>query len=135
MSVPNVNTIGIVGLRIGQVAGIASSGFGTYALMQSGQYGESVKDTEFRDGTGAFKNVNLTPEANTATFKYYAATNTLTVSASLVYPRAGTQFPVTQVASSSLISSTWTCLKVGFEEVLGTENATEITVEAKDWGF
>ena len=126
---------GTVGLRIGAVAGLASSGFGTNALMQSATYTADGKEQEFRDGTGTIQAVNLTKNGHEATFKYYVGSASLTTSASIVMPNYGDKLTVTQTVSSSLVSSTWIAKKISFEEVLGSDNATEVTVDAVDYGF
>jgi hypothetical protein len=127
---------GNVGLRIGQLNNIGSTAFGTSALMQSATWTAGGTEKEFRDGTGKIQACNMTPNGHEASFKYYVATNTLTISASIVMPAYGDKFAVTQTGNSgSIVSSTWLTKKVSYEEVIGSENATEVNVDAVDYGF
>lgn len=127
---------GQVGLRLQQVVNITSSAFGTVAKVVKASWSQDSTKQEFRDGTGQIFAVNAIPNPQQCSFQYYVATATTSSVAPVSYPAPATEFIVNQTGvSSSVASSTWLCDKVSFEELRGHEEATQVTVDATNYGF
>src|SRR5689334_11003455 len=109
---------GLVGLRIGQVAYLSSSAFGTYAKLIKVSWAQDSTKQEFKGGDGFIFGVNSIPNPPTATWQYYTATNTTSSVAPVNMPPVSTKFDVTSTGvSSSLALPGWLCDKVQFDEL------------------
>jgi hypothetical protein len=127
---------GTKGVRLG-FQGLNSTAFDTDAIMQNAQWSQDAEVQEFRDpDSGAYIFVNVVANAEKATFTYLVGSDQLTTSASIVKPSVGSKFTATETGvSSSLSTSTWIATNVSFTEVPMLEGATEVTVEATNYGF
>jgi hypothetical protein len=127
---------GVKGLRIGQVAYLTGSGFGTYAVLTKASWEQDSTKQEFRDGTGYIFGVSSLPNPPTATWQYYVGTNTTSSAAAVTYPAVTTKFDVTATGTSSSLALTgWLCDKVSFDEMRGHEEATQVSVTSTYYGF
>lgn len=118
---------GSVGIRIG--AGVASSAFGTSAIMQSYDVESKGDEVEVKDKTGNVVSWWGTNPTSEATFTYYVGSATLSESASVVKPAFGAMISVTEDLTGSGVSGSYWITKSSTANATNTD-AVKVTVKA-----